>query len=371
MKRWHKSDAFIIFSASLSLRLLLVLVTTLTEVNTYSQSDADGFASQANQIATTVTSGATPSLNLDDIYQLWGTMLSPFWVLPGPSRIYARIGMAILGAVAVYNVYSIARHYYSKAAGTVCIIPMVFYPSFLFVHATVLREVMVLFCLTTATRLLFLPTRYRRITQYVGAGILLSIASVLREENIPVYLLVISIAIIVKWKPWKRYDILSKIGATSGTLIGLVSVYMYGPRVLDRLMTVRRYRARGRTEYLGTIFPDTILTAVAFSWIGASYFLFSPFPWMLANIMDFVIMLESFGNLLYAIAAVLGVKIMIKKIPSGVAALLTAILVGSVLYGYGTANVGTAVRHRQMVTWAIYLFGGIGITSCIQFKIDD
>ncbi|OLZ40767.1 hypothetical protein A6E15_07090 [Natrinema saccharevitans] len=101
------------------------------------------------------------------------------------------------------------------------------------------------------------------------------------------------------------------------------------------------------------------------------YFLFTPFPWMISHSMDFVILGESITNLIYAVAAISGARILAKKTLAGTVALILGIVVGTLLYGLGTVNVGTAVRHRQMVLWAIFLLGGIGIAQYICIRMSS
>lgn len=368
MSRWSARDAIVVFLLALSFRLLSVVITTITSLNTYAQADANGFAADAEWIASTIISGSLPTLDFTDIYHVWGAMLSPFWFLPGPNRVYARIGMAILGSVAVYNVYVIARQYHSKRAGAIAVLPLLVYPSFLFIHTVVLREAMVLFGLTTAARLLLAPSPHiKAVSKYAIVVALLGIVTVLREDNFPVYLLVIFIAAVFKVKPWRHYVVTTTVAAGVGSIIAPVGMVVYGRQVLDRLMVLRENRARGRTEYLGLVFLDTIPEAIAFSWIGAMSFLFTPFPWMVSNIMDFVAMGEGLVNLFYAGTAIFGARVLSTKTLAGTTALIVGVIVGSVLYGLGTVNVGTAVRHRQMILWVIFLLGGIGTAQYIRF----
>lgn len=180
--------------------------------------------------------------------------------------------------------------------------------------------------------------------------------------------MVLTIAAILKTNPWQLYPT-TKFAANAGVIISLNPVLKYSRRVLDHLINIRQ--ARGRIEYLGSILPETILEAIAFSWVGAMYFLFAPFPWMVSLVMDFVAMGEALLNLVYAGAAIPGAQVFRTRTFAGSTALVVGIVVGSVLYGLGTANVGTAVRHRQMVLWAIFLLGGIGIAQYIQVTLGE
>lgn len=359
-----RSSTLVLFFA-LTTRLVGVAITTVTNLNTYAQADANGFSFTAAYIAAGLRDGVyTLPPGYSNIYDTWGTFLSLFWLIPGPSRVYARLGMAVLGTIAIYNVYVIARHYHSKRAGILAVSPMLVYPSFLFIHVTVLREVMILFGLTTIARLLLVPNPHiKSVAKYVIVAILLTVVTLLRADNLPVYILVLAIAAIFKINPWNHYPVISKVSAGASGIVIPLAVLTYGQQVLDRLVNIRRARARGRTEYLGSVLPETVPEAIAFSWIGAMYFLFTPFPWMVSLVIDFVAMCEGLINLCYTGGAILGVRVLATKTIAGATALTVGIIIGSVSYGLGTANVGTAVRHRQMILWAIFLFGGIGITQ--------
>jgi hypothetical protein len=304
----------------------------------------------------------------------WGTALSAFWLLPGPSRIYARIGVAVLGAFAVYNVYIIVRTYSSQDAVLFAVAPLIFYPSFIFIHSAVLREAAILVGLTTATRFLVAPSpRLSSLANYSLTAFFLWFATVLRPDNIPVYAAVLAIAATLKYRRLVLRTSVRRLlppviaaGVVAGTIVAR-------PRIREaivRLADIRRARARGRTEYLGWVFPESIPDAIAFSWIGASYFLFTPFPWMVSEITGLVALFEALGNVVFAVAAVFGVRTLARRNLTIAASLASGVVLGVFFYGLGTGNVGTAIRHRQMVLWAIFILGGIGLAERFELQAD-
>lgn len=359
-----------VFLLALLGRILAVVVTAITNLNPYTQQDARDFAAAAHEIAEQLTNGVLPVVSSGNIFEVWGAMLSPFWILPGPNVTYARVGMALLGALAAYNIYAIARNLHSQQAGLIAVIPLLCYPSFVLTHASVLREAAVLFGLTTTARLLIVPSkRLSRPVQYVAVGLALYITIILRTDNLPVYALVLGAGIALSIRPIRRY-LRRRPRVVGAGVAGLaIASFPYLSHVIDYLANVRQGRATGRTEYLGWVFPDTILEAIAFSWIGAVYFLFTPFPWMIGTVSDLIVAGEAFVNLLFAIFAILGARYLIHRRPAVTMALVVGIILGSVLYGFGTANFGTAVRHRQMVLWAIFILGGIGFANKFDLRV--
>lgn len=358
-------SAVAVLSAALALRLLAVAVTSLTNLNTYATYDADGFARSAAEHAAVLASGRVPILNLTNIYDVWGLFLSPFWLLPGPSRVYARLGGAVIGTIAVYNVYVVAWQLGSERAGIIAALPMTFFPSFLFIHSTVLREAAVLVGLTTAARLLIAPPPRLSVgVRWALALVCLAVATVLRIDNLPLYLLAIGIVFAVRLRTTWPSALVKSLGGV-GVAIGAGYATIPAQSVINYLAKLRRYRARGRTEYLSYVAPDTLSKSLAFSWIGGAYFLFAPFAWMITGPALFVTGLESLVTLVMAYFAIKGTRYTVHRSPAVTIALVITFLIGVLFYGLATANVGTAVRHRQMFTWVLFLFGGVGLAITI------
>lgn len=361
-----------VFFLALAVRFGGVVVTTLTNLNPYAQADVEDFSAAADYIAEGFREGSyIVSPEFTSTVNTWGSYLAPFWLLPGPSRIYARFGMAILGAVAVYNVYLIARSLASREAAVIAVAPLFVYPSFVFVHSTVLREVAILFGMTTAARLLVVPPRnLHPLLTYVSAGGFLWFASIFRPENRPVFATVLAVAVAIKYRNYVLQTALRYIAPIAFVTSFTGALFYFRNRV-DWFAELRQNRARGRTEYLGDVILESLISIIAFSWLGAVYFLFTPFPWMITRLADFVAVFEAVGNLVFAIFAVLGVRAVFHRNPTVAISLAVGIVLGAVLYGLGTANVGTAIRHRQMLLWAIFLFGGIGLSERFDFAISS
>ena len=371
-----------VFVIALAVRVVSAAVTTVTTLNPDSTADAVGFGNNAGAIARGILEGdpylyVNGSVGLaqflfpfasSDIYSVWGTFLAPFWLLPGPSGFYARLGNAFLGAFAIYNVYLIARHYHSHHAGVVASVPMIFYPSFVAVHSTLLREAIVLFGITTAVRLLILPRRrHSKWPFYALAAGLIHIALLLRTDNVVIYFAAISAAITVHLI---KSGSVSKQAVGFGLALSPVVFLLSLPLVRDGiafLARTRTLRARGRAVYLPEVVPRTIVELVAFSWVGAAYFLYTPFPWMVETIPDLLVGVEGLVNIVFTVAAVCGVRSLDRKHQYAIVGLLVGLAVAIVLYGVGTVNYGTGIRHRQMFIWVIFLFGGIGISEHVRF----
>lgn len=345
-------------------------------INPYSTHDATKFGAFAARIGTDLFVGPVvagplfPSLTGVVIYRFWGLLLAPFWALPGPSWLYAHVALVLVGVLAVYNVGAIGRAWHSPLAGALAALPVAVYPSFVLVHATLLREAAVLAGITTVARLAIAPPdRLNLPGRAALAGLALALAIPLRLENAPVY----AVALVVGAAAWyhRRRSVgwpARLAGAGGVAAAGAVGLAL-APRVVDYLARLRRLRTKGQSVYLPEIVPATVPAALAFAPIGAAYFLFTPFPWMLDGRPSvLVVFVEAIGNLAFAVAAIPGAWYALRRRLPGAAALGVGFVLAALLYGLVEGNVGTAVRHRQMVVWVLYLFGAVGVADWLTSR---
>lgn len=361
-----------VFALCLLLRVASIVFTLTTGLNPYAQSDVFGFMKSADQIANLLMNGrytALVSYPFAGTYQKWGLLLSPFWLLPGPSRIYAGLVNSVLASVAITNVYVLARYVHSRRAGLLAVAPLGVYPSIVLVQGTVLRESAILFGLTTATVLIFATRRLRLSVRTLGAIGGLWLTTFLRPENMVVLVaaIILGLAAFALRTEHLSWNLLTAAGVACIPLVFVVRDEI--AEGLDYLAATRAARAYGRTAYLPMAIPRDVLSALAISWIGAAYFLFGPFPWMIGSPADLVVAVEGLVSLGFAVAAVFGVRTMLQRRPAMTVGLVGGFLLASLLYGLGSANMGTAVRHRQMFLWIIFLFGGIGLAERVRFRV--
>jgi 4-amino-4-deoxy-L-arabinose transferase-like glycosyltransferase len=358
-----------VFLLAFAVRFFAAVMSSTFDINPESDVDAVVFARTADTIAGGLLDGQLLSPDPYQIYNLWGTFLAPYWLLPGPSLFYARVGNALLGAFAIYNVYLIARYYHSHRAGVVATLPMIFYPSFVAVHSTVLREAIILFGITTAVRFLVVPSQKRvRLFTYTIATVLMAVAYLHRPDNAIVYGVGFGTGLLtyaVEAGYLSKRHILAFLSVSPPILL---VVFPYIQRGVAYLARVRELRASGRTTYLTDIVPQSVLDFLAFSLVGAVYFLYAPFPWMVETIPDLLVSFEGMISLAFTIAAVWGIRSLIHRNASVTLGLLVSCVVAAVLYGVGTVNYGTGMRHRQMFLWVVFLFGGIGIAEQVRIE---
>lgn len=114
-----------------------------------------------------------------------------------------------------------------------------------------------------------------------------------------------------------------------------------------------------------TRFPINLPGLVVFSRIGALYYHYTPFPWMVETPSDITVALKAIVSLSFPVAGIYGVKVSITGV--GTVGRLVGFLLVVALYAVDTVNCDTTMRHRNMILWAIFLFDGVGIAQRFRF----
>lgn len=352
-------------------RMVAITVGDLYELNPFSGGQADAYARQAELAAHNIREGEAVDFQVfgGRTSRRLGPLLAVFWLVPGPNLYYAQVVNAVVATAAIYNVYAITRNLHTRLSGYVVTLPLAFYPSYVLVHSTLQREAVLLFALTLSVLLLRFPPRWLpRAASYAVATLSMGVVVFLRMNNV---FIVVPAFVFVVW-----FTLVRRSGPDGRVLLFMLptaivvpAVLTYSDRAIDYVSTIRLRRARGRTVYLEGYAPDTLPEALVFAVVGTVYFLFTPFPWMVENGYDAVVAVESLVSLVFAVFAGYGAVAAYERSPVFTASLIVGLVLGSVAFGLGTANIGTAVRHRQALLWILFVLGSIGI--CERFRSWD
>ncbi|KZN26257.1 hypothetical protein A4G99_21825 [Haladaptatus sp. R4] len=353
---------------------LFAIPVSLFGLNTYSKHDAVGFRITAHRIA----DGRIPLTHIDltNVYHYWGSMLSLFYWLPGPSDVYSHLFVAAIGCLPVWFVYEIATELYDRRAAVYATLPIAVFPTFLLVQTSLIREGPVLLLITAIVYLFVVPTDASRGDPRYLIMLCFVLVTLFRPENLFVY----AFAIFIAWgiKIYSYIETYYDVGVSfkherlASALFGSLSTgiaLIAGQKILSFAIAPRRAkRARGGSAYLVGIIPSDLFTAAWFAPIGIAYFLFSPFPWMVKSWTYLAPMAVGILNLGLFIAGLVGAKTLIKARPQVAIPLIAAFALLTLFYGLMEGNVGAAIRHRQMVIWVMYLCAGVGLAE--RFGVD-
>lgn len=358
------------FLLAVAIRLVVVPITIQTSMNPYALADAVRFARSAAFIAEGVSSGIIFEEGISYVaaeepsstYRRWSGILFFAWLIPGPSLWYATIFVALLGSGSIYNVARLGEYLHSQKAGALAAVPMIFYPSYVAIHTVLLREAAILFGITTTALLLLKTIRNRPVIAIVGASISMALVTLLRPEN-GILLGGMIIGGAVMYVLPIRKSVLAGVGLIG--ILGIVASIPHIQPVRDWYLRTRADRFEGRTTYLGSIPFETSADVLFSGLLAAVYFLFTPFPWMIETPADLLIAVESAISIAFFIFALYGIVIAFRRFPVAVSVLVLGVVLGTILYGLGTVNVGTATRHRQSFLWVIFLLGSIGVVDLV------
>lgn len=358
------SNAANIFFVALAARLI-ALLPPLVSINPYNKADATQFTAAAITAANDITKGQAPPLGGANIeYDIWGLILSPFYMVPGPHWIYSHVAVALLGATAVYFVVEIVRKWASQGTAVLAGFPLAVYPSVVFVQTALIRDVGVLFGLTAGTWLVVVSEQssLRRATL---ATLAFGFAAILRFEVV----LLIGAGVAVGLITWigTRYRHGLKTGiatAVIGTIVSII-ITISSKRVVHRFMHLRENRAKGRTAYMTNKIPETGVDLVFISVMGLVYFYSAPLDPVTTA--DYVVFIEGMINIGFILAVPIGLYYVVPRYPIVGIPLGVALIGGSLVWAAGTVNAGTAVRHRQMFIWLVFIFGAVGIHTLIDY----
>lgn len=119
----------------------------------------------------------------------------------------------------------------------------------------------------------------------------------------------------------------------------------------------------GRGNYLSTLYPSNFIDIIWQTPIRIIYLYFGPFS---TNALDiFPIFFDSLFFIIFTIIIIKNYRRVIVNRKSQIVIGLTAVVIILVVFSWGTANFGTAIRHRQTISWLL-----ICITS-LSFKIPN
>ncbi|ELY42659.1 glycosyltransferase family 39 protein [Natronorubrum bangense] len=378
MSDYLQNDALRVFLFAFLVRVGGVMLTTLTDLNPDEGGDATGFANHAAAYASGELTIIHFFESFGGTYPTWGFVLSPFWVLPGPSRIYARLGIALIGAFAIYNVYLIVRQTVSRQAALFAVIPLTVFPSFVALQSVILRDAAMLACMTYAVRLLVVRDRWPTGPKYALVLLAIGFASLLRVENLPIYAVMAGTAAVIWGLSRRHYGAITVGGAIlaifayfANAIAQWLDILRGHDSILEFLLFLRAARIRedGRTQYLTDVTLETPLDVALYAPRGAVYFLFAPLPWLAESAVDYLMVIESMVMIGFAIAGLSGFVRLWQRRPQLAGALLVGLMAAALFYGVISTNVGTSVRQRQVFSWIIFVFGGIGIADRYHVRV--
>ena len=285
---------------------------------------------------------------------------------------FANILFSLFTVYLLYNtVYSITG---IKRNAQIAAIMIVMLPTLNVYSAILLRETIIV--MFTALSFYFFVEWMKKgkVTKLIGSFVALTAAGALHG---PLFLLVwVMVAFVVIYSPrdkkfrFVRGQIVpaAVIAVLAMILIGSIITYQL-PGDLSQIFTpdflrgVIERRSLSRTSYLVEILPYSYFDLFWQTPLRVLYFLFTPFPWMISNVKDVFGFLDIliYTGLFYF--SYKGSKKLWKNNKQIVIASFLVIATLVVMFAWGSANYGTAWRHRQKIAPYLVVIASIGVTT--------
>jgi len=315
----------------------------------------------------------------------------------GYTRLTAQAINSLLGALAVFFLYDMARHLLNRDAARISVLFYALFPSLVFwsslnmreapVHLLVITGMWIAFKLRERFRvshlaiLLFIPlvfwglNRFRYYLYIILAYSIISFFLVnLRKENYKKGLLYIVYIFILMCSLPMSTDVAYKVGILSHIPQSAKAFFTRtaGPTLsasmdFTELDKKQRGLATGRAAIDPNVDISTPVKAAGYLPRGVVSFLFMPFPWRTRGLPQKLTMPENIMLYILMPFVLYGVYCCRKRWR-----LFTAInfftLVALLGYSLITGNYGTAYRHKAVLLPFIFLYAAAGIDCYIKKK---
>ena len=277
----------------------------------------------------------------------------------------------VTGTLMIYIVYRISselmgRNYIAKVSAFI----ITFYPALVQFSAFTRREALIYFFSALAVLYLLKWINYNKLKFFFLSSIFIFITTFFHSGM--VFMILVNIILYIIYSPQTK-----KFKFNQKTLIyaGMMSILLLPvlTTLINEVTTIsidfladaterKSSLDRGRAGYLQGFYPTNPFEAIYQTPVRIVYFLFTPFPWQINNLSDlYGFFLDTLPLYVLFFFSYFGLKEIHKE--SKVLFWVTVFIILSILipFAWGTANYGTAIRHRQKLIWFIISIASIGI----------
>lgn len=329
---------FMIFVMALIIRLVALFIDKNFTTLPFNTDDAQMFHGLASDLADNIALINNEKYDYGGIYtRFLGVIYYSF----GKSMIWGQFTNILLVILAGLKLLDICemldiKYKYAKIG----ILVYLFAPIPFLTGIALIREALIYYCIMLATYYFFKALKKNRI--YIVLSILyIYIASLCHEGVILLAFMCIYGVIFYRRKNNKLYT-----GVFNwGFLITCVIIaYLIIDKDPSKFLYTVNLDTGGGSAYLQGIKIETAMEFMLFSPIKAIYLIFSPMIWKVRGAVDIMALCLDTGIFVYT--AILVLK-NYKSLDAFSIMLLIGIVSLSLIFGAGTLNTGTAIRHRN------------------------
>ncbi|WP_323678933.1 glycosyltransferase family 39 protein [Exiguobacterium indicum] len=353
LRQAETTPLFLVFITAFFVRLVLMFIDLeLFRLPPHSGDDTEAFHLEGVQIFT------DPSTFNDVVRGTYSKFLGIFYLMFGPERILAQFLNVILGVVAVVILAKTLQRLrlperYVFAATLI----FAFFPQGLLLSPILLRDQIVALGIVYT---LYYMVRWteEKSGWYMTLAYLGYFVSTMFHSGLAVGIIVLLVYFSfyshetrrMDFEPTKVQRLIFQV-----LIVGFI-VYSFQDVLFAKFTHVSENGQlfsgmsydRGGSAYLNGLTVTGPADMILYSPIRTIYFLFSPFPWQWSSVMNILIFfLDAIFYFIACFAIVRSFKL-IRQHPFGSVLFFFFLLfaLNAVIFGLGTGNVGTAIRHR-------------------------
>ncbi len=315
--------------------------------------------------------GEVPNLSGAYLYSAW---IGVLYFLFGRIPLVAQFANVLLGTFAVYYTWKLAFLITeSRRAALISTLLTAVFPTLNLYSAITMRESSIIFFTVTSVYCFFLWLEKGKLSQMVGAVVLLLPASALHGGM--VFIEIVYVFFFSFYHPKKKRWVAFSLNSLIAMLLVVFVVAAFGDVITNKLpqdMSMlfspdylgerTASAARERVAYLSGLAPTSLLSMLLQTPVRMVYFFFTPFVWMISTPADIVGLFDALLYIFLSIYAFKGLVYLWSKDKLLFWAIVSILLVFLVVFAWGTSNYGTAIRHRQKIVWFLAIPAALGLT---------
>lgn len=307
-----------------------------------------------------------------------------FHYLFGYSQLAAKFINSIFGGLTPIFIYYIVKDIFNKISiARIATVLLMFFPSLFLWSTTNLKEPMSIFLVTLVLWSMVKSLSYFKIRYFCIS--ILAIASLYFFRRYPLFFTLLPLFFCLLF--WAKIKLKKTIATIFLCVIVLIFLFQHSQYIIkgkNVLISTINYMEKlvifqvGQTDATGSgykIYPERFyLTSsnasplkpleftYAFikSWI---YFMFAPFPWVITTKLQLVSYFQIILWYILILFSIQGILIGLRYNLKKVLILISYLFLTSSFLALASGNIGTMLRHRDMVTPFYLIFSAVGINQ--------
>lgn len=349
-----KNKLLILITIAIFIRILLIFIDQFHTLP-MNQFDAQQYHNVGKTIANNFFSAEYPPW-ITSAYIRYGYIIGTIYLLFGSNMWLPIMLNVILSILFSINIFRITNLMFNKKHAKTAFIISLFIPSNILYSVALIRDFIVIFCISEVIYLTFLYLKKGKFRNIIYSSILMIVIYYLREKGILIIIVPFIYSILYHKIKFKKTLIIISI-----FLMISITYTPYFNHYLETMDTIHYFRAEGRTSYLKDtkFYPlDNFIMNIP---LGVVNHLYSPLFFQIGYFTkDYIPYIESSFYLFLTLLIIINYKYFIKNIirnKNQSIYLFFALyaLIHLCIYGVIDANIGTAYRHRMQITFILVI----------------